>query len=181
MVAVAVAIAGAGCSDDGSKPSADSAKNVSVPMIDIPTRTDQEPRMRIPQPQGWERTTKLDSETIRFAIRNPALAAGRLHPQRGGDLQKIGLDVGKPKQILDARESAAADEAQSHRSQGHRRPGVWVVGRGHHLHRARHGQDPGQEGDVAGDRLPGGDANYVATVTVQAIKPDNGPTHGIRG
>ena len=102
MVAVAVAIAGAGCSDDGSKPSADKCENVSVPMIDIPTRTDQEPRMRIPQPQGWERTTKLDSETIRFAIRNPALAADGFTPNAVVTLQKIGLDVGKPKQILDA-------------------------------------------------------------------------------
>ena len=81
------------------------------------------------------------------SFRDPQSRPGgrRLHPNAVVTLQKIGLDVGKPKQILDARESAAADEAQSHRSQGHRRPGVWVVGRGHHLHRARHGKIPARK------------------------------------
>ena len=61
-VAVAMAAVSAvgttGCS--GDKPAAAKCEQVSAPMTDIPTRTDQEPRMRVPQPQGWERTTKLD-------------------------------------------------------------------------------------------------------------------------
>jgi hypothetical protein len=36
--------------------------------------------MRIPLPQGWERSTKMDSESIRFAIRNPGLAADGFTP-----------------------------------------------------------------------------------------------------
>lgn len=173
MVAVAVAIAGAGCSDDGSKPSADKCENVSVPMIDIPTRTDQEPRMRIPQPQGWERTTKLDSETIRFAIRNPALAADGFTPNAVVTLQKIGLDVGKPKQILDAQNQQLqmklkvtdlkATEGQvcglSAEATTYTAPGM--------------GKIPARKATSLATVYQGGDANYVATVTVQAIKPDN--------
>ena len=65
----ALAVTAAGCS--GSKPAADKCQSVSAPLTDIPTRTDQEPKMRIPVPPGWERSTKMDSEQIRFSIRQP--------------------------------------------------------------------------------------------------------------
>jgi hypothetical protein len=42
---------------------------VDAPMLDIPTAGDTEPRMRIPQPAGWERVTDLgDVEVTRFAL-----------------------------------------------------------------------------------------------------------------
>jgi len=100
-VAVAMAAVSAmgatGCSDD--KPTAAKCEQVSAPMTDIPTRTDQEPRLRIPQPQGWERTTKLDSETIRFALRNPGLADAvsfvtvHMLPYWEDDPQPVGVRV----------------------------------------------------------------------------------------
>src|SRR6478672_3573216 len=71
-------------------------------MIDIPTRTDQEPRLRLPQPQGWERTTKLDSETIRFALRDEGLTDGGFTPNVVVTLQKANSSIGKPQQIHDA-------------------------------------------------------------------------------
>ena len=45
---------------------------VDAPMLDIPTASDIEPQMRIPQPPGWERSTELDNvdEVIRFALVN---------------------------------------------------------------------------------------------------------------
>jgi hypothetical protein len=39
----------------------------------IPARGDDEPVMKIPQPQGWDRTTMMDSELIRFAMANRSL------------------------------------------------------------------------------------------------------------
>ncbi len=90
-----------GCSGGGT-PTADKCQTVSVPMADIPTRTDQEPKMRIPLPPGWERTTNLDNESIRFAIRNPALKVEGFIPNAVVTLQKVGTDVGKPAKILEA-------------------------------------------------------------------------------
>lgn len=173
MIAIAVAIAGSGCSDEGSKPSADKCENVSAPMIDIPTRTDQEPRMRMPQPPGWERTTKLDSETIRFAIRNPALAADGFTPNAVVTLQKIGIDVGKPQQILDAQNQQLQMKLKVtdlNVAQGqvcglpaaattYTAPGM--------------GKIPARKATSLATVYQASDANYVATVTVQAIKPDN--------
>jgi hypothetical protein len=48
---------------------------VDAPMLNIPTASDDEPRMRIPQPQGWERSTEFDNvdESVRFSLVNTDL------------------------------------------------------------------------------------------------------------
>lgn len=53
-------------------------EHVDAPMLDIPVASDAEPRMRIPQPAGWERTTELDDLDVefRFAISDTAEVAG---------------------------------------------------------------------------------------------------------
>lgn len=49
------------------------------PMAEISTAGD-EPQMQIPQPEGWERNTQMDSEIVRLALVNPALAEGGFAP-----------------------------------------------------------------------------------------------------
>ena len=75
---------------------------MSAPLTDIPTRTDQEPKLRIPVPEGWERSTQMDSEQIRFAIRSPKLSAEGFVPNAVVTLQRAPTDLGKPEQILQA-------------------------------------------------------------------------------
>ena len=58
--------------------------------------------MRIPLPQGWERTAKMDNESIRFAIRNPGLTADGFTPNAVVTLQKLPITLGKPDAILEA-------------------------------------------------------------------------------
>lgn len=45
--------------------------HVGAPMVDIPT-SGAEPQMRIPEPEGWERSNEIESvdATVRFAIAN---------------------------------------------------------------------------------------------------------------
>lgn len=42
-------------------------------MADVPTRGTTEPRLRLPELDGWNRFTQLDSELIRYALANPSL------------------------------------------------------------------------------------------------------------
>ncbi|OBG18409.1 hypothetical protein A5765_04700 [Mycolicibacterium celeriflavum] len=44
-----------------------------APLTTIPARGDNEPVMKIPQPPNWVRSTMMDSELIRFAMRNDRL------------------------------------------------------------------------------------------------------------
>lgn len=88
MVAAAAMLL-AGCSNaiDGRPVAAEAAgplagddsqcETVEAPLTDIDPAPrapdDSEPIMRIPQPDGWDRVTELDSQMIRFSMRNPSL------------------------------------------------------------------------------------------------------------
>jgi len=142
----------AGCS--GNKPSAEKCQSVAAPLTDVPTRTDQEPKMRLPVPPGWERSTKMDSEQIRFAIRNEALAADGFTPNAVVTLQRVGIDVGKPEQILQAQNEQLTKKLKL--TDLTSTPTI-----------------PPRNATSLGVVYRSGDANWVATLTVQTVKPDN--------
>jgi len=175
LVTAAVALAVAGCSD-GEKPSAAKCDEVSAPMVDVPSRTDQEPRLRMPQPQGWERTTKLDSGTIRFAIRNPALAVGGFTPNAVVTLQNVAADVGKPKQILDAQNQQLVAKLKVTDLKATLREVCGSTGESTTYTAPGMGKIPARNATSLMAVYQGGDTNYVATVTVQTIKADD-PTY----
>ena len=53
---------------DDQSTTASQCETVDVPLTTIPALKHDEPVMKIPQPQEWTRSTKLDSELIRFAM-----------------------------------------------------------------------------------------------------------------
>jgi hypothetical protein len=59
-----------GASDTATMGDLGACTHVDAPMLDIPTITDSEPRMRIPQPPGWEDTDELNDMDlgIRFGL-----------------------------------------------------------------------------------------------------------------
>ena len=179
-IAALLAVTVAGCSP--GKPSADKCQTVPVALTDIPTRTDQEPKMRIPVPAGWERTTKMDSENIRFAIRNEGLSAEGFTPNAVVTLQKVGADVGKPEQLLEAQNEQLAKKLKvtdmtsapaevcgaPALSSTYSAPEVKV--------NPKIPTIPPRKATSLGVVYRTGDATYVATLTVQTVKPDD-PTY----
>jgi hypothetical protein len=59
---------------------ASQCKTVDAPLTTIPAVKDDEPVLKIPQPQGWVRSTKLDSELFRFPMVNRSLASNDFSP-----------------------------------------------------------------------------------------------------
>jgi hypothetical protein len=57
---------------------------VDFPLADVGPppggSSNSEPVLRLPKPPGWNRITSLDSEMIRFVMRNDDLAVGRVAP-----------------------------------------------------------------------------------------------------
>ena len=47
---------------------------VDAPLVTIPTDVG-EPVLKLPKPPGWERITEMDSEIVRYTIRNDSLSA----------------------------------------------------------------------------------------------------------
>jgi len=180
VLVTALAVTVAGCS--GNKPSADKCQSVTAPLTDIPTRTDQEPKLRIPVPPGWERTNKMDSEQIRFSIRNEGLTADGFTPNAVVTLQKVAGDLGKPDQILQAQQDQLTkklnlkDVATTSMnvcgapalSSTYTTPELKLSPKLPPI--------PPRKATSLGMVYRTGDANYVATVTVQTIKPDD-PTY----
>lgn len=165
VAVTALAVTVAACS--GSKPEADKCQSVSAPLTDIPTRTDQEPKMRIPVPPGWERSTKMDSEQIRFSIRNQGLTADGFTPNAVVTLQKVAGDLGKPEQILEAQQDQLNKKLKLEDVDEHVDEGVWRAGVVIHVHHPRAETAPNEgvpeaphdsatQGHLAGHRLSAG-------------------------
>ena len=168
-MAATLATALLGCSSDNGSTTA-KCDEVAAPMTDIPARSEQEPRLRLPQPQGWERTTTLDSDSIRFAIRDPALAADGFIPNAVVTLQKVGADAGNPQQILDAQTKTLAKklkvtDMQSTQGQVCGSPAQAIT-----YTAPKTGKIPARKATSLAAVFQSGDASYVATVTVQTVK-----------
>ena len=176
-VAVALTVSAAGCSSN--TPSADKCQEVSVELTDIPTRTDQEPKMRIPMPQGWERSTKMDSEQIRFAIRNPGLAADGFTPNAVVTLQKVPSDVAWPDQILQAQNDQLAKKLKltdlnATPTEVCGAPALSTTYTAPEVNLGKKAPAiPPRSAKQLGVVYKAGDLIWVATLTVQTVKPDD--------
>ena len=68
--------------------------------------------MRIPVPQGWERATTMENQTVRFALRNPTLAVDGFTPgatvfmtKLDAALQRLlDAEMGRPEKVLEAQD-----------------------------------------------------------------------------
>ena len=79
--------------------------SVEAPMTTIPAHNDEEPIMKIPQPDGWERVTMMDSELIRFTMRNIDLAKDGFAPTAVVTLESH-RGMAEPKEVFDAQHDA---------------------------------------------------------------------------
>lgn len=174
---LALSVSVAACAGEEAAPSENSVAasqeactKVDAPMLDIPSG-DDEPRLRIPQPPGWERSTEFDNDLTRFALLGSDASApqnivtvslGILPEPADGDMQTI-LDDLKTQMIsvLEANDmrtnyvttetTVCGQPARTHTSEG-TLPGRTVTG----LHVVTK-----HEGNV-----------YWAQVVV-GVKPDN--------
>jgi hypothetical protein len=176
-VVLVATLAMTGCS--GSKPSADRCVEVSAALSDVPTRTDQEPKMRIPLPPGWERSTKMDNESIRFAIRNPALTVDGFTPNAVVTLQKIGTEIPKAEKVLEAQNEQLSTKLKltDMNSSPTKVCGAVALSSTYTAPEVKLGPKippvPPRNASAVSALYKGREANYVATLTVQTIRPDD--------
>lgn len=175
-LAMTLVVTATGCS--GAQPSADKCQKVSAPLSDVPSRTDQEPKLRVPVPAGWERTTEMDNQDIRFAIRNKGLAADGFTPNAVVTLQKVPSDLGRPEQILAAQNEqiAKALKVDNMNTKETEVCGVPAVSTSYTVPEAKISPKiptiPPRSATSLGAVYRTGDTNYVAMLTVQSVKPD---------
>lgn len=84
---------------------ASDCNSVDAPMTSVPDHSDEEPVMKIPQPDGWERVTMMDSELIRFTMRNERLARNGFAPTAVVTLESHS-GVAEPREVFEAQQHA---------------------------------------------------------------------------
>lgn len=100
-------VAGLAVRDTGAQQSAaNPCEQVSTPLTPIDSRAAGEPELNIPQPPGWERASMLDSDLIRFTMRNKDLLADNFMPTAVVTLESIPGDNADTKTIFEQERAA---------------------------------------------------------------------------
>jgi hypothetical protein len=155
------------------KPKPNDCEQVSAPLTAIDSRADGEPQLKIPQPPGWERASMLDSDVIRFTMRNKDLSSHSFMPTAVVTLESVSGGDGDTKTIFDQERGALVD-----------RLGATGL---HTMETTRCGDDAeivDYDAPSMGDIPPRkvktlmvaasyNDNTYVTTVTIQSTDPDN--------
>ncbi|AKS32657.1 LpqN/LpqT family lipoprotein [Mycolicibacterium goodii] len=152
--------------------SAAQCEEVDAPLTDIETRAAGEPTLRIPQPQGWTRTTMLDSELIRFAMSNAALGTEEFAPTAVVTLETAAGEQ-DPQQVFDNQREALATGlgATDISSESHTLCGL--PAETIHYQMPQMGGLAPHPAMVVGAVMHTESKTFVAAVTVQTTDPDN--------
>jgi hypothetical protein len=148
-------------------------EEVSAPLTAIDPHADGEPQLKIPQPPGWERASMLDSEVIRFTMRNKNLQAHNFMPTAVVTLESVPGAATDDQTIFDQERAALVDR---------------LGATGLHATKTTRCGDNAELVDYDAPsmgRIPSrkirtlmvaatfGTNTYVATVTIQSTEPDN--------
>lgn len=160
---------------DASAPASNSAecKAVSAPMTSIESRGDNEPQLKIPQPSGWQRSSMLDSEIIRFTMGNKALTARNFMPTTVVTLESVPGGHSDYQTIFDQERAALVERLGA---TGLRISETTVCGDKAELvdyDAPSMGRIPPRRAKTLMVTATISDSTYVATVTVQSSDPAN--------
>jgi hypothetical protein len=84
-------------------------EQVSAPLTAIDSRAAGEPQLKIPQPAGWERASMLDSDVIRFTMRNKDLSDHNFMPTAVVTLESVPDSSSDNQAIFDQERAALVD------------------------------------------------------------------------
>jgi hypothetical protein len=91
------------------RPKPNECEQVSAPLTAIDSRAAGEPQLKIPQPTGWERASMLDSDVIRFTMRNKDLSDNNFMPTAVVTLESVPEGSSDNQAIFDQERAALVD------------------------------------------------------------------------
>lgn len=148
-------------------------KEVSAPMSSIQSRRGDEPVLRIPQPAGWQSTSMLDSQIIRYAMGNKALTGDGFMPTAVVTLESAAGTNQDQQKIFDQERSTLAESLGVTNM---RTTDTTLCGHPAELvsyDAPPMGRIPPRKAKTLIVIGAFSGTTYVATVTVQAADPDN--------
>jgi hypothetical protein len=142
-------------------------------MTSIDSHAAAEPQLKIPQPPGWERSSMLDSEIIRFTMGNKALSARNFMPTAVVTLESLPGGRADDQTIFDQERSALVERLGA---TGLRISETTLCGDKAELvdyDAPSVGRIPPRKAKTLMVTGTFSDNTYVATVTVQSSDPTN--------
>lgn len=177
VLAALLTVTACGHSATDAPPSAAAAgesacAKVDVPLLDVEARAGDEPRVRIPQPAGWERYTQMDSELIRAALVNKSLTADGFTPNVVYTLDKLPGAV-NPQAALDSERDGLVKVGGA--TDLKVTPGTvcGLPAQTVHYTLAASGSVGRHPAILREAVVSSGDATYVVSLTIQSTKPDD--------
>lgn len=163
-------------SPGGASANSAACEQVSAPLTPIQAHAAGEPQLRIPQPPGWQRSSKFDSEIIRFALGNQELTADKFTPTAVVTLESAPGTTEDHQTIFEQERTTLVDRlgATDMRSTETSRCGQAAVIAS--FNAPAMGRIPSRKAKTLMVIGAFRDRTYVATVTVQSTDPDN-PTY----
>ena len=150
--------------------------SVDAPMTPIRAHTDEEPVLKIPQPDGWQRVTLMDSDLIRFTMRYAAApSTGGMVPTAVVTLESH-RGLAEPREVFDSQKDAletalGATNVQTTETTLCELPAEMIDYTTPTL-----GILPPHPAKVVTAVLQADDVTWAMTMTVQSADPDN-PTY----
>ncbi len=150
--------------------------SVDAPMTSIPAHTDEEPVLKIPQPDGWERVTMMDSELIRFTMRYAAaLSRGGMVPTAVVTLESH-RGLAEPREVFDSRRTRWRPRSARRTSKTTETTLCELPAKMIDYTTPTLGILPPHPAKVVTAVLQADDVTWAMTMTVQSADPDN-PTY----
>lgn len=169
-------LTGCGPTTEGTAVADHSCTEVTAPMTTIDSESATEPQLSIPQPEGWDRKTELDSKVIRFVMVNRDLTADNFAANAVVTFESVAGGTQSPRQILDGQREnlesqlKATDVSAEDTTQcGY--PATTISYTAPAM-----GPAPSRKAKVLGVVIESEDKTYLATLTVGSADEDN-PTY----
>jgi Probable lipoprotein LpqN len=147
-------------------------EQVSAPLTPIDPHAAGEPQLKIPQPPGWERA-ELDSEVIRFTMRNKDLVEKDFTPTAVVTLESVPGGDADSKTIFDQERSALVDRLGASNLQISETTRCGDDAELVDYDAPSMGRIPARKIKTLMVAGAFNGSTYVATVTVQSTDPDN--------
>jgi hypothetical protein len=146
---------------------------VSAPLTPIDPHAAGEPQLKIPQPPGWERASMLDSDVIRFTMRNKDLVDKDFTPTAVVTLESVPGGDADSKTIFDQERSALVDRLGASNLQISETTRCGDDAELVDYDAPSMGRIPSRKIKTLMVAGAFNGSTYVATVTVQSTDPDN--------
>jgi hypothetical protein len=120
---VLAVVTGCGPTTEGKAVADHSCTEVTAPLTKIESTSASDPQLSIPQPDGWDRKTELDSQIIRFVMVNQSLSSDNFAANAVVTFESMAGSKQSPRQILDGQRDSletqlgATDVSEDHGTQ----------------------------------------------------------------